>query len=61
MQLVINTFRASLRKEGQRFVVHAGDKMLAVSVHKVRSILLTTAARLSTNAIQLAVATSARS
>lgn len=56
MQLVINTFGASLRKEGERFVVRAGDKKLDVSAHKVRSILLTTAAHLSTDAIQLAVA-----
>lgn len=56
MQLVINTFGASLRKEGERFVVRAGDKHLAVSAHKVRSILLTTAVHLSTDAIELAVA-----
>jgi CRISPR-associated protein Cas1 len=54
MQLVINTFGASLRKQGERFVVRAGDKKLAVSAHKVRSILLTTAAHLSTDAIALA-------
>src|SRR5205085_367695 len=56
MQLVINTFGASLRKEGERFLVKAGDKQLAVSAHKVRSILLTTAVHLSTDAIQLAIA-----
>jgi len=56
MQLVINTFGASLRKEGERFVVRAGDKQLAVSAHKVRSILLATAAHLSTDAIELAIA-----
>jgi CRISPR-associated protein Cas1 len=56
MQLVINTFGASLRKQGERFLVRAGDKQLAVSAHKVRSILLTTAAHLSTDAIELAVA-----
>jgi CRISPR-associated protein Cas1 len=56
VQLVINTFGASLRKEGERFVIRAGDKQLAVSAHKVRSILLATAAHLSTDAIQLAIA-----
>ena len=29
MQLVINTFGASLRKEGNRFLVRAGDKEFA--------------------------------
>ena len=55
MQLVINTFGASLRKQGDRFLVQAGDKSLALSAHKVQSILLTTAVHLSTDAIQLAV------
>jgi CRISPR-associated protein Cas1 len=56
MQLVINTFGASLRKQGDRFLVKAGDRELAVSAHKVQSILLSTAAHLSTDAIELAVA-----
>ena len=56
MQLVINTFGASLRKDGERFVVRAGHKTLAVSAHKVRSILLTTAVNLTTDAIELAIA-----
>ena len=56
MQLVINTFGASLRKEGDRFLVQAGDKRLAVSAHKVQSILIATAAHLSTDAIELAIA-----
>jgi CRISPR-associated protein Cas1 len=54
VQLVINTFGASLRKEGNRFLVRAGDKEFAVSAHKVQSILLTTGAHLSTDAIELA-------
>lgn len=54
MQLVINTFGASLRKEGDRFLVKAGDKKLSVSAHKVQSILMTTGAHLSTDAIELA-------
>ena len=56
MQLVINTFGASLRKQGDRFLVQAGDKKLAVSAHKVQSILITTGVHLSTDAIELAVA-----
>jgi CRISPR-associated protein Cas1 len=54
MQLVVNTFGASLRKEGDRFLVTAGDKKLAVSAHKVQSIVITTGAHLSTDAIELA-------
>jgi CRISPR-associated protein Cas1 len=54
VQLVINTFGASLRKEGERFLVKAGEKQLAVSAHKVQSILITTGAHLSTDAIELA-------
>lgn len=54
MQLVINTFGASLRKEDNRFLVQAGEKKFAVSALKVRSILITTGAHLSTDAIQLA-------
>ena len=56
MQLVTNTFGASLRKQGDRFLVKAGDKQFAVSAHKVQSILLTTGAHLSTDAIALASA-----
>jgi CRISPR-associated protein Cas1 len=56
VQLVINTFGSSLRKQGERFVVQAGERHLEVSAHKVRSILITTAAHLSTDAIELAIA-----
>jgi CRISPR-associated protein Cas1 len=54
MQLVINTFGASLRKEGDRFIVAAGGRKLAVSAHKVQSILIATAASVTTDAVQLA-------
>jgi hypothetical protein len=54
MQLVINTFGATLRKEGDRFVITAGSKKLAISAHKVQSILISTAAFLSTDAVELA-------
>jgi CRISPR-associated protein Cas1 len=56
VQLVINTFGASLRKEGERFLVQAGDKRFAVSAHKVQSILIATGAHFSTDAIELASA-----
>jgi hypothetical protein len=38
MQLVINTFSAILRKQGDRFLVQVDDKPLAVSGHKGASI-----------------------
>lgn len=56
MQLVINTCGASLRKQGEQFVVTAEGRRVAVSAHKVRSIVLTTAAHLTTDALALAVA-----
>ena len=37
MQLVINTLGASLRKQGDRFLIKAGDKELAVSAHNTHS------------------------
>ncbi len=55
MQLVINTFGASVRKRGEQFEILAGDRKVALSVHKVQSILITTGAHLSTDAIQLAL------
>ena len=57
MQLVINTFGASLRKQGEQFLVQAGDKKLSVSAHKVQSILVTTAVSLSSDALELATRT----
>lgn len=54
MQLVINSFGASLHKKGDLFQIRLGDREIPVSVHKVDSILLTTSAHLSTDAIQLA-------
>ncbi len=56
MQLVINTFGASLKRKGDRFVVRAGSNQVAVSAHKVQSILVTTAVHLSSDAIALAIA-----
>jgi len=56
MQLVINTFGTNLRKQGERFLIQAGDKELAVSAHKVQSILITTGVWLSSDVLQLACA-----
>ena len=52
---MINTFGASLKRKGDRFVVRAGANKLAVSAQKVQSILVTTAVFLSSDAIVLAV------
>lgn len=56
MQLVINSFGASLRKEGEAFVVTCEGRKVALSAHKVRSIVLTTAVQLTTDALELALA-----
>ena len=55
MQLVINTFGASLKRNGDRFVVRAGANRLIASAHKVRSILVATAVYFSTDAVALAI------
>ncbi len=54
MQLVINSFGAALRRQGERFLVRAGDRELAISAHKVQSILVATGVSLTTDALQLA-------
>ena len=56
VQLVINTFGASLKRKGDRFVIRAGSNKMAVAAQKVQSILVTTAVYLSSDAIVLAVA-----
>jgi len=55
MQLVINTFGAYLRKQGDCFLVKNEDKTFEVSVRKVDSIMITTGATLSTDAIKAAM------
>lgn len=55
MQLVINTYGSYLRKKGNCFLVRKGDKVFEVSVNKVDSVLITTAAYISTDAIKFAV------
>ncbi|MBE0517433.1 MAG: CRISPR-associated endonuclease Cas1 [Methanophagales archaeon] len=55
MQLVINTYGSYLRKKGNCFLVRKEDKVFEVSVNKVDSILIATAAYISTDAIKFAV------
>ena len=55
MQLVINTFGASLRKEGQMFQIISGQQKHKIAPAKISSILISTGAHLSTDAVQLAL------
>lgn len=55
MQLVINTYGAYLRKSGNCFLVKKDEKSFEVAVNKVNSILITTAAYITTDAVKLAV------
>jgi CRISPR-associated protein Cas1 len=56
MQVVVNTFGASVHKAGERFVIRASGREQAISAHKVSALVVATGATLSTDAIQLAVA-----
>jgi len=55
MQLVINTYGAYLKRKDECFFVKNEDKEFEVSSKKVESILITTGAFLSTDAIKLAM------
>lgn len=55
MQLILNTFGASLRKEGQMFLVLSGDQKHKIAPAKVESILITTGVHISTDAVELAL------
>lgn len=55
MQLVINTYGSYLRKNGDCFLVKNDDKVAEISVKKVESIMITTAAYISTDAIKFAM------
>jgi CRISPR-associated protein Cas1 len=55
MQLVINTYGSYLRKNGDCFLVKNEDKVFEISVKKVESIMITTSAFLSTDALKFAV------
>ena len=54
MQLVLNTFGAALRRQGDRFLIRAGSREAGFSAHKVQSILVTTGVSLTSDALQLA-------
>ena len=55
MQLVINSYGAYLRKSGNCFLVKREEKSFEVAVGKISSILITTSAYITTDAIKLAV------
>lgn len=55
MQLVINTYGSYLQKNGDCFKVKAEEKIFEVSCKKVSSILISTAAYITTDAIQMAM------
>lgn len=55
MQLILNTYGAFLRRRGELFQVKIDDEVSEVSARKVRSILISTAASLTTDAVQLAI------
>jgi CRISPR-associated protein Cas1 len=55
MDLVLTTFGTYLHRQGEMFVVKVREQKQEVSARKVRSIVITTGASLSTDAIQLAV------
>ena len=55
MDLVLTTFGTYLHREGEMFVINVKEKKQEVSSRKVRTIMITTGASLSTDAIQLAL------
>lgn len=55
MQLILNTFGASLRKKDGLFLIKSGDRKITVSPRKVQTIWLATGVHLSTDVIRLAL------
>ncbi len=55
MQLVINSYGSYLQKEGDCFKVKREGQVFEISVKKVSSILITTAAYITTDAIKMAM------
>lgn len=55
MQLVINSYGAYLHRAGERFAVKSEEKVAEVAADKVETILITTSATLSTDAVALAL------
>ena len=55
MQLILNTFGASLRKQDGMFLIRSGDRKISISPRKVQTIWPATGVHLSTDAIRLAL------
>lgn len=55
MNLVLTTFGTYLHRKGEMFIIKIKEESKEVSSRKVRSILITTGASLSTDAIELAL------
>ncbi len=55
MQLVINTYGAFIQKNGDCFRLRAEDRTIEISCQKVSSILISTSATITTDAIKLAM------
>ena len=55
MQLILNTFGAYLSRRGMLFQIKVNDQTTEVAARRVQSILITTGAAFSTDAIQLAI------
>lgn len=55
MQLVINSYGSFLKKNHNCFLVRNEDKVFEVSADKVKSILITTSATITTDAVKFAV------
>jgi len=55
MQLVLNTYGSYLRKKEKCFLIKNEDKIFEVAAGKVQTIMITTSAFLSTDAVKLAM------
>lgn len=55
MRLILNSYGCFLRKKDKCFLIKKQDKVFEVSVKKVKSIMITTSAYISTDAIKLAM------
>ncbi len=55
MQLIINTYGAYLQKNGDCFKIKTDEKVFEISCKKISSILISTAACITTDAIKLAM------
>jgi len=55
MQLILNSYGSYLRKKDNCFLIKKEDRVFEVSAKKVKIIMITTSAFLSTDAIKLAM------